>query len=119
MLSTFLHESIGNTTGPVTLSKLKLWVNQEETDSVKIGRGIRQGYCISPTLFNLYGEYLMKEALAEFGDLKIGGRNINKVRFGDHTAIIVKTQEELQIWWRDWLTLERSIAWKPTLTNHK
>ena len=38
----------------------------------------------------------MKEALTEVGDFKIGGRIINKVRFADDTAIIVKTQEELQ-----------------------
>ena len=38
----------------------------------------------------------MKEALAEVGDFKIGGRIINKVRFGGDTAIIAKTQEELQ-----------------------
>ena len=45
---------------------------------------------------NLYGEYLMKEALAEVGDFKIGGRIINKVRFADDTAIIAKDQKELQ-----------------------
>ena len=38
----------------------------------------------------------MKEALAEVGDFKIGGRVINWVRFSDYTAIIAKTQEELQ-----------------------
>ena len=43
-----------------------------------------------------YGEFLMKEALAEVGDLLIGGRIINKVWFADDTAIIVKTQEEQQ-----------------------
>jgi Reverse transcriptase (RNA-dependent DNA polymerase). len=48
---------------------------------------------MSPILFNLYGEYLMKEALAKVGDFKIGGRIINKMRF---LAVIAKTQEELQ-----------------------
>ena len=43
--------------------------NQGETDSVKIGRGVR--CCMSPILFNLYGEYLMKGAFAEVGDFKI------------------------------------------------
>jgi len=52
-------------------------------------------FCMSSTLFNLYGEYLIKEALAEVGDFKIGGKII-KVRFADDTAIIAKTQEELQ-----------------------
>ena len=41
-------------------------------------------------LFNLYAEYLMKEALAEAGDFNIRGRIINKVRFADDEAIIAK-----------------------------
>ena len=57
-------------------------------NSVKIGRGGRQGCCSSSILFNMYGEYLMKEELAEVGDLKIGGRIINKVRFADDNATI-------------------------------
>ena len=63
--------------------RVKLRLNQEETDSVKIGRGVRQRCCMSPILFNLYGEYLMKKALAEVGDFKIGGRIINKFRLVD------------------------------------
>jgi Reverse transcriptase (RNA-dependent DNA polymerase). len=46
---------------------------------------------MSPILFIIYGEYLIKEALAELGYFKIGGRIINKVRFADDTAIIAKT----------------------------
>ena len=41
-------------------------------------------------------EYLMKEGLAEVADIKIGGRNINKMRSADATDIIAKTQEKLQ-----------------------
>ena len=41
--------------------RVKLRINQGETDSVKIGSGVRQGCCMSPILFNLYGEYLMKD----------------------------------------------------------
>jgi hypothetical protein len=47
---------------------------------------------MSSILFNLYGEYLMKEALAEFEDFKIGGFVINKARFADDTAIKAKNQ---------------------------
>jgi Reverse transcriptase (RNA-dependent DNA polymerase). len=48
---------------------------------------------MSPILFNLYAEYLMKEALAELGYLKIRGRIINMLRFADDMAVIAKTQE--------------------------
>ena len=51
---------------------MKLRLKQGENDSVKIGRGVRQRGCMSPIIFNLYGEYLMEEVLAEVGDFKIG-----------------------------------------------
>jgi Reverse transcriptase (RNA-dependent DNA polymerase). len=50
-----------------------LSLNEEETDDVKIGRGVRQGCCMSPLLFNVYGEYLMKEGLLIRSDLKMIG----------------------------------------------
>ena len=68
--------------------RVKLRLSQGETDSVEIRRGVRQGCYMSPILFILYGEYLIKGILADFF--------INKVRFADDTAIIAKTQEELQ-----------------------
>jgi hypothetical protein len=61
--------------------RVKLRLNQRETDSVEIGRGARQGCCMSPILCNISGEYLMKEAVAEVVDFKIGGRIVNKLRF--------------------------------------
>ena len=63
---------------------------------MKIGRGVGQEFYMPPILFNLYGEYLMKEAFAEVGDFKIRGRVINKVRFADVRALTPKTLEELQ-----------------------
>ena len=74
--------------------RVKLRLDQEKTDRVMMERGARQGCCMSPILFNLYGEYLMKEALAEVGNFKIGGRVINKLKFADYTTIIAKIQEE-------------------------
>ena len=61
----------------------------------------------------------MKEALAEVGDFKIGGRIITKVRFADDMAIIVKTQEGLQDVVNRLVDTERAMAWKSTLTNYK
>ena len=50
---------------------------------------------MSPILFNLYGEYLMKEALAEIGDFKIRGRIINKVRFADDVISLLTSKKKL------------------------
>ena len=60
---------------------------QNKTKPVKIG-GVRMGCCISFISLNLYGDYLMKKAFAEFGDFKIGGRILNTVRFPDDAAIM-------------------------------
>jgi hypothetical protein len=56
---------------------VKVRLNRGETRSVKIGRGVRQGCCLSPILFNLYNECLTKEALEGFGDFKIGRQIIH------------------------------------------
>jgi hypothetical protein len=52
---------------------VKVLLNRGETGSVKTGRGVRQGCCLSRILFNLYSECLTKEVLEGLGDLKIGG----------------------------------------------
>ena len=69
-------------------------------------------------LLNLFGEYLMKEVLAEVRDFKFEGRIINKVKFSDDTVIIAKIQEELQDTVKI-LVDNGSMTWKPTSTNHR
>ena len=57
----------------------------ETTDWFQIGKGVCQGYILSPRLFNIYAEYLMQNASldeAEAG-IKIAGRNINNLRYAD------------------------------------
>jgi hypothetical protein len=61
---------------------VKIRLDQGEMRSVKIGRGVRHGCCFSPILFNLYSEYLTKEALEGFGDFKIG-QVIRHVKYAD------------------------------------
>jgi hypothetical protein len=52
---------------------VKLKLGQGETRSLMTGRGVRQGCCLSPILFNLYCEYLTKDAHEESGDFRIRG----------------------------------------------
>ena len=55
-----------------------------KTDWFQIGKGVHQGYILSPCLFNLYAEYIMDEAQA---GIKISRRNINNLRYGDDTTL--------------------------------
>ena len=62
------------------------------TDWLQIGKGVCQGCILSPCLFNLYAEYMMRKAgldEAEAG-IKVAGRNINNLRYADDTTLTEK-----------------------------
>ena len=66
------------------------------TDWFHIGKGVRQGCILSPCLFNLYTEYIMRNAglkEAQAG-IKIAGRNINNLRYADGTTLMAESEEE-------------------------
>ena len=68
------------------------------TDWFHIGKGVRQGYILSPCLFNLYAEYIMRNAgldEAQAG-IKIAGRNMNNLRYADDSILMTETKEELK-----------------------
>ena len=60
------------------------------TDRLQIGKGVRQGCILSPYLFNLYAEYIMRNAKwNEAQDrIEIAGRNINNLRYADDTTLV-------------------------------
>ena len=68
-------------------------------DLFQIGRGVRQGYILSPCLFNLYAEYIMQNARldeAQTGIKIIARRNINNLRYADDTTLMAESKEELK-----------------------
>jgi len=65
-------------------------MDRREARSVQIGRGVRQGYCLSPILFNLYSECFTKEALDGLGDFNIGGQIIQTVKYADDLVLMAK-----------------------------
>ena len=64
----------------------------------QIGKGVLQGGILSPCLFNLYAEYIMKNAGLEEtqAGTKIAGRNINNLRYADDTTIMAESEEGLK-----------------------
>ena len=68
------------------------------TDWLQIGKGICQACILSPCLFNLYAEYIVRNSgldEAQAG-IKIAGRNINNFRYADDTTIMAESEEELK-----------------------
>ena len=68
------------------------------TDWFQIGKGVRQGRILSPCLFNLHAEYIMRNARLEEAQagIKIAGRNINNLRYADDTTLMAESEEELK-----------------------
>ena len=68
------------------------------TEWFQIGKGVRQVCILSPYLFNLYAEYIMRNAGLEEAQpgVKIAGRNINNLRYADDTTLMAESEEELK-----------------------
>ena len=68
------------------------------TDWFQIGKGVWQGCILSPCLFNLYAEYILRNAGLEEAQagIKISGRNLNNLRYADDTTLMVESEEELK-----------------------
>ena len=63
-------------------------------DWIQIGKGVRQGCILSPCLFNLYAEYIMRNTGLEEAQagIKIAGRNVNNLRYPDETTLIAESE---------------------------
>ena len=69
-----------------------------KTDSFEIRKGVHQVCILSPHLFKLYAEYIMRNSGLEEAQagIKIAGRNINNLRYEDDTTLMAESEEELR-----------------------
>ena len=99
-------ERDGNTRPPDLSLARNTYAGQEATVRTghgttywfQIRKGVHQGYILSPYLFNLYAEYIMRNAGLEEAEagIKIAGRNINNLRYADDTTLMAESKEELK-----------------------
>ena len=87
----------------LTCLLINLYAGQKATvtghgtmDWFQIGKGVRQGCLLSPCLFNLYVEYIMRNVSLDEAQagIKIAGRNINNLRYADDTTLMAESKEE-------------------------
>ena len=83
----------------ITLTqKILLIVRTWNNRLAPIGKGVHQGCILSPRVFNLYAEYIMRNARLEEAQarIKMAGRNINNLRYADDTTLMAESEEQLR-----------------------
>ena len=76
--------------------KVSVHYENETSQELTIKRGVRQGFALSPCLFNIYTEYLIREVLENGGGININGQNITNIRYVDDTIILAESEQQLQ-----------------------
>ena len=93
-----IKETIPFTTVTKRIKYLGINLPKEATDWFQIGKGVHQGCIRSPCLYNLYAEYIKRNAGLEEAQagVKIARRNINNLRYADDTTLMAESEEELK-----------------------
>ena len=83
-----------------------------KTDWFQIGKGVHQGCILSPCLFNLYAEYIMRNTGLEEAQagIDIVRRNISNLRYADDTTLMAESEEELKNPWWKWKRRMKKLA---------
>ena len=78
--------------------KQQLELDMEQQTGFQIGKGVHQGCILSPCLFNLYAEYIMRNAGLEEAQagIKIAGGNVSNLRYAGDTTLMAESEEELK-----------------------
>ena len=104
MWSTHIHVNMYTCTHylppakPVCRSEAIVRTGHGTKDWFQIGKRVRQGCILSPYLYNLHAEYIMRNAELDEAQagIKIAGRNINNFRYADNTTLMAESEEELK-----------------------
>ena len=77
------------------VKKQQLELDMGQQIQFQIGKWVHQGCILSPCLFNLYAEYIMRNARLDEAQagIKIAGRNINNLRYADDTTLMAESEE--------------------------
>ena len=116
------YQTILPTSWEIRRSRNKVRSRHGTTDWFQIGKGVRQGCLLSPSLFNLYAEYTMWNAgldEAQAG-ISIAGRKINNLRYAGDTTLMAESEELKSLLmkvkaWKSWLKIS---AFKQTRSWH-
>ena len=71
-------------------------IKGEYTRSFKVKTGVRQGCVLSPILYNIYSEFMMREVLSHKLGIKVNGEVVSSIRYADDTALLAESEQELQ-----------------------
>lgn len=75
--------------------RIRVQIGDEMTEESIMGRGVRQGCCLSPILFNIYLEHIMQKCMKQNRGVRVGGRRIECIRFADDMVLLAENERTM------------------------